>query len=63
MSSKLTNEYRPWENQGMSEADYFKLRYLEAQAEIMALQRHCHCMKCCEDLGCHPGEIKNAKPE
>ena len=35
---KDTNKYRPWVYEGISEAEYFKLRYLEAETENMKLR-------------------------
>jgi hypothetical protein len=32
------NEYRPWESEGITEADYFKQRYIEARATIKRLE-------------------------
>ena len=33
------NEHKPWEENQMSELDYWKMRYIEAQKEIAILEK------------------------
>ena len=34
----MSNEYKPWEQYGITECEYWKWRYLEAREEIFGLE-------------------------
>ena len=38
-STNRENQYRPWESEGITEADYFKARYIEVRVEVAALKQ------------------------